>query len=227
VTIKENLRSIKPVSVVNKENVEPLSPLINKKTVQTTATIDLMSIKSDEQTTTSISSSSAATTSITSATPQFQTSSYNKMFHSKLENGKFSSNGGMIQRAESLKRRPVNARSHHYNHGKLIPMKLTQNEEEVWSRVAQKLFESIIKKALNANENCEFTQKTSSSSLYMDSRLLAKYDSKLHNVNSLLFEEGFSASKVVSGTNIHHNCTHVNKHGVVIDTDGKLIQKLK
>lgn len=94
-------------------------------------------------------------------------------------------------------------------------MKLSKNEEEVWSRVAQKLLESIIRKALTASETSEFEHRSSTGTPLM------RYDNKLHNVNRLLYEDGFDAIKVVSGANIHHNCTHVNKHGVVIDTDGK------
>jgi len=199
------------VSVSNKENNLSESLIVCKNKIEATSTVGLMSIKSNLQ----INTDNSPT--------ELQTNSYNKMFDSKLNSSKLiSSKRLMIQRAESLKRRPVNAKSHHYNHGKLIPMKLTHSEEDIWSRVAQKLLESIIKKGLNANENYDFSNKKASSSVLLEPRQLKKYDSKLHSVNSLLFEEGYSPVKVVSGANIHHNCTHVNKHGVVIDTDGTL-----
>ena len=104
-------------------------------------------------------------------------------------------------------------------------MKLTKSEEEVWSRVAQKLLESIIKKALTFNQSMvhlnELNKQTSSSSIFMDSQ--NSIQSGFGNQGRLLFADIKDIQKVVSGYNIHHNCTHVNKHGVVIDTQGKLL----
>ena len=103
--------------------------------------------------------------------------------------------------------------------------RLPRHEEEVWSKVAQKLLESILKRALSFNyaidlkEQHNFGKSTSSSSLYLPAAAAGDQQIKL-NVGRLLFDENSDLFAVISGANIHHNCSHVNKHGVVIDTDG-------
>jgi hypothetical protein len=103
---------------------------------------------------------------------------------------------------------------------------LTKAEEEIWSKVAQKLLESILKKALNfSNKDSDFSKTTSSSSLILNTKILQN-GSELtikQNLNKYLFDDHVDLFKIISGSNIHHNSTHVNKHGVVIDTDGKVL----
>lgn len=101
--------------------------------------------------------------------------------------------------------------------------KLGKSEEEIWSRVAQKLLESIVKKSLafnqiNVTDENKFSRKCSSSSVFS----AYEFPNKSSSIGKLLFKDGVDIAKIVSGANIHHNCTHVNKHGVVIDTDGNL-----
>ena len=170
-----------------------------------------------------------------------------KLFESKLNSSSKKILTASVHRAGSLKRKPTIARAHNYINGKYIPTKLSRAEEEVWSRVAQKLLESILKKALAFNQTDSHlvaAQTTSSTMLltdsnhthapgYSDNHQNHHHHHHRHNhlggkasgnVTRLLFEEAnfdehFKPTSVISGANINHNCTHVNKHGVVIDTD--------
>lgn len=190
--IKENLINNKPVT--NKENVKPVI-------TNSTLVLNLNTSKASEK-----------------KKETYEEKSEVKLFNSKLSDSTNKVPSTInIQRADSLKRRPTISRAHHYNNGKLVSVKLSKHEEEIWSKVAQKLLESIIKKALafnqtNSTQN-QFTRHTSSSSVFLDSK-----NSGPENVQKLLFS-GINDLKIIVGANIHHNCTHVNKHGVVIETE--------
>lgn len=113
---------------------------------------------------------------------------------------------------------------------------------EIWSKTTRKMLESVIKKAvLNNNiykishnrlneNNLLILSNENRSSKKLDiikydrvsppstSTLKRSTDIKL-NLSKLLDKKAHDVLTSVSGSNIKHNCTHINKHGVVINTE--------
>jgi hypothetical protein len=54
------------------------------------------------------------------------------------------------------------------------------------------------------------------------STLKRSTDIKL-NLSKLMDKKAYDVLSNISGSNIKHNCTHINKHGVVINTESNYI----
>ena len=108
---------------------------------------------------------------------------------------------------------------------------------EIWSRTTRKLLESSLKKAIlnnnliklnKVNEHSDASKITGSVSMFSlsssktsppsTSTLKRSTDIKI-NLSKLLDRQAYDFLLNVSGANIKHNCTNVNKHGVVINTE--------
>ena len=112
---------------------------------------------------------------------------------------------------------------------------------DIWSRTTRKLLESTLKKAIlnkhlikqnkfdDKNSNKEVYSSTSLISLSTNnnnhiihppcnSTLKRHTDIKI-NLSKLLDKKAYEFLMNLNGANIKHNCTNVNKHGVVINTE--------
>ncbi|CAF0977052.1 unnamed protein product [Brachionus calyciflorus] len=120
-------------------------------------------------------------------------------------------------------------------------------EAELWSRIARKMLESILRKVyllnsigksvlntqnnnkiewLNSKENdrsinCHNKLQTSITSPKSSSTLKRSNDIKIGLIN-ILGKKSYDILLNLSGANIEHNTNNINKHGVVINTDDDL-----
>ena len=132
-----------------------------------------------------------------------------------------------------------NSKQHHENK-KLSRMVSVSNAKqiEIWSKTARKMLESILKKAIlnnnliKLNKINELFEENESKSNKLNKLLLKNSppatstlkrssDIKL-NLSKLLDKKAYELLTNISGANIKHNSTHINKHGVVINTDDDL-----
>jgi hypothetical protein len=129
--------------------------------------------------------------------------------------------------------------------------RLELNEYELWAKVAKKLLESTLRKALlnmnivnnkkqlqggrngnfgvteflDPNEKSLFAAAVAgkfnspSAKLSASSSLKRSSDIKI-NLSKMLDKRSLEVLANISGAYIHHNCNNVNKHGVVINTNG-------
>jgi hypothetical protein len=124
-------------------------------------------------------------------------------------------------------------------------------EYELWSKVAKKMLESILRKALlnmnimnnkkqltassgssqfeveflDPNEKSHFAMSkynSPASKLATTSSTLKRANDIKINLSKMLDKRSLEILASISGSFIHHNCNNVNKHGVVINTNGFL-----
>ena len=103
-------------------------------------------------------------------------------------------------------------RSHHHHNHKL--------ENEIWNKSVHEMLDSIINKAILNSIQTEFHQKSSKKprrSLNLNTDNLDEIEL---NLDELLYEGKIDLTKnKTTGSYINHNCNHINKHGVVTETD--------
>ena len=105
---------------------------------------------------------------------------------------------------------------------------------EIWSKTTRKLLESTLKKAiLDANLAKLNTAHESTTTPHLlnnhnishvkssppSSSTLKRHTDIKINLAKLLDKQAYEFLLTVNGANIKHNCTNVNKHGVVINTE--------
>lgn len=108
----------------------------------------------------------------------------------------------------------VSSRHHHHHYH--LSQKL---ENEIWSKAVHEMLESIVNKAVlnSIHTEVQHNSKKPRRSLNLNTDNLS--DIEL-NLDELLYEGNVESTKnKTTGSFINHNCNHINKHGVVTETD--------
>lgn len=114
-------------------------------------------------------------------------------------------------------------------------LKTDKNDNhEIWAKMTRKMLESVLKKAIlsstlankpkpdiHINDDDLFDEKNKNQHLpvKMTSTLKRSNDLKI-NISKYMDKKSIELLGKISGTNIEHNCNNINKHGVVINTNG-------
>lgn len=104
-------------------------------------------------------------------------------------------------------------------------------EMEIWSKCVRKILESILRKAyLNKNNSNKIDKKNENDFESIDCMVTPKLSSTLKRSNdikiglaNILTKKSLDIILKISGSNIEHNMNNINKHGVVINTEGNVV----
>ncbi len=94
-----------------------------------------------------------------------------------------------------------------------------KQENETWSKTVHDMLETVIRRAISNSVQTELQHHTSKKPR------LNENSNKIHNLELNLDEILFEGQRELTknrriGSFINHNCNHINKHGVVTETDG-------
>ena len=102
-------------------------------------------------------------------------------------------------------------------------------ELEIWSKSVRKIFESVLRKAyLHKNNSNRIDKKNEND--FDECMVTPKWSSTLKRSNdikiglaNILTKKSLDIILKISGSNIEHNMNNINKHGVVINTEGNCV----
>lgn len=99
-----------------------------------------------------------------------------------------------------------------------------KHENEAWSKTVHDMLETIVRRAIFSLVQTESQSHTSKKPRFNENvakREETSFSLEL-NLDETLFEGQHESTKnKLVGSFINHNCNHINKHGVVTETDGK------
>ena len=99
-----------------------------------------------------------------------------------------------------------------------------KHENEAWSKTVHDMLETIVRRAIFSLVQTESQSHTSKKPRFNENvtkREETSFSLEL-NLDETLFEgQHVSTKNKLVGSFINHNCNHINKHGVVTETDGK------
>ncbi len=108
------------------------------------------------------------------------------------------------------------------NNHKITLSNRSKNENDIWSLVVHDLLESIVNKAIVNLVQAESDHSSKKQRFNDNSN--QTFDLKF-DLDELLFEgkSDFTKNKLI-GSYVNHNCNHINKHGVVTETEGIILK---
>jgi hypothetical protein len=110
------------------------------------------------------------------------------------------------------------------NNHKIVLSNRSKNENDIWSLVVHDLLESIVNKAIVNLVQTE--SHHSSKKQRFNDNSNQTFDLKF-DLDELLFEgkSDLTKNKLI-GSYVNHNCNHINKHGVVTETEGIMLKTI-
>ena len=123
------------------------------------------------------------------------------------------------ERRVSMNKRSIENKE---NDEKVEVKQLSKDEKKIWSKTCRKMLESIIFKSVlvDLESTCNKTSSICKSTTNLMSQKSLWDETNRNEIRidivKYLFNDDLSLLRIISGSNIHHNCTKLNKHGVVV-----------
>lgn len=200
------------------QNKKPFNNLSNKEICNTNTNVELRNINSKLD---------------DSKENEIKSQTFNTVSLENLTTNQYVNSNSIRKRNSS----PLIKNTENVREMKAFNLKLINQESELWPKITRKMFESIVRKAVfytnvnltkssylelenkrNESENNKILNRLSPN---LSSSLKRSNDVKITLVN-ILSKKSNDILTNVSGSNIEHNTNNINKHGVVINTDGSL-----